>query len=456
MLSGAINDLWTRARSWYRRDPLALDLDGDGIETVGATGTGVVLFDHDGDGLKTGTGWVKADDGLLVLDRNANGTIDTGAELFGVDTLLANGQKAANGFAALADLDLNHDGVFNSSDAAYTQVHLWQDANQDGISQTAELKTLAALGITAINLNPTAANQALAGGNVLDLQATYTKADGSTGTAGALNLVDNPFYRQYPDGTVSIEDNPFSQPTSGGIVLTPAAQTLPDMHGSGAVRDLREAASLDGGLAASVQGLMAAGVQTRASLMGSLDGLIDQWAGTSGFTLSQDQASGKGYRLIYLPQDMSWQEGLGYIPDTSNVPGGMASPEQIAHLAAMQAKQGHLMHLLGVLERFNGNGFVTVGEDRVTSGTGQQIIVTDAQQPDPDNPGGYLSSRTVFVTIGDAQVDLLEQSYAELKQSLYEGLVLQTRLKPYVDDVSLVIDEGAIQAANDCIWRRAG
>ncbi|MBK7897915.1 MAG: hypothetical protein IPJ99_00310 [Betaproteobacteria bacterium] len=85
-LSNLINDLWTRARSWIRRDPLALDLDGDGIETVGATGANVVLFDHDGDGLKTGTGWVKADDGLLVLDRNANGTIDTGAELFGVDT----------------------------------------------------------------------------------------------------------------------------------------------------------------------------------------------------------------------------------------------------------------------------------------------------------------------------------------------------------------------------------
>ncbi|MBK7898619.1 MAG: hypothetical protein IPJ99_04605 [Betaproteobacteria bacterium] len=145
---------------------------------MGATGANVVLFDHDGDGLKTGTGWVKADDGLLVLDRNANGTIDTGAELFGVDTLLANGQKAANGFAALADLDLNHDGVFNSSDAAYTQVRVWQDANQDGLSQAGELKTLAALGVTGINLAPTTVNQALAGGNVLDLQATYTKAGG--------------------------------------------------------------------------------------------------------------------------------------------------------------------------------------------------------------------------------------------------------------------------------------
>lgn len=61
---------------------------------------------------------------------------------------------------------------------------------------------------------------------------------------------------------------------------------------------------------------------------------------------------------IYLPQGMSWQEGMGYIPNTSGVPGGVASREQIAHLAAMQARQSHVMQLLSVLERFNGNGFV--------------------------------------------------------------------------------------------------
>lgn len=59
-----------------RRDPLTLDLDGDGIETVPAAATNPIMFDHDGDGVKTGTGWVKQDDGFLVLDRNGNGTID--------------------------------------------------------------------------------------------------------------------------------------------------------------------------------------------------------------------------------------------------------------------------------------------------------------------------------------------------------------------------------------------
>ena len=71
-----VNDFWNAAQNWAPRprDPLALDLDGDGIETLGITSTAQVLFDHDGDGVKTATGWISGDDGLLVLDRNGNGT----------------------------------------------------------------------------------------------------------------------------------------------------------------------------------------------------------------------------------------------------------------------------------------------------------------------------------------------------------------------------------------------
>ncbi|MBQ9682549.1 MAG: hypothetical protein IJV35_04690 [Neisseriaceae bacterium] len=67
-------------------DPLVLDLDGDGIELVNANGWNGVQFDFNGNGIKTATQWVKADDGLLVWDRNGNGVIDDGSELFGQDT----------------------------------------------------------------------------------------------------------------------------------------------------------------------------------------------------------------------------------------------------------------------------------------------------------------------------------------------------------------------------------
>ncbi|MGK2914942.1 MAG: DUF6973 domain-containing protein [Porticoccaceae bacterium] len=163
-IGNTINTLYLSARNFFWRDPLALDLDGDGIETVGASST--LLFDHDGDGTKSGTGWVRSDDGLLAWDRNGNGIIDTGAELFGVDYIKANGQKAVDGFDAL-DLHFNN-------------VRVWRDASQDGVSAATELHSLNALGIAAINLDVTIEQVNLGNGNVQTGTATYLRADGTS------------------------------------------------------------------------------------------------------------------------------------------------------------------------------------------------------------------------------------------------------------------------------------
>ena len=92
----------------FMGSPIILDLDGDGVETVGVKDG--AYFDHDGNGFAEQTGWASSHDGLLVMDRNGDGIINGGKELFGNETLLANGAKAANGFQALAELDSNHDG----------------------------------------------------------------------------------------------------------------------------------------------------------------------------------------------------------------------------------------------------------------------------------------------------------------------------------------------------------
>jgi hypothetical protein len=91
-----------------------------------------VHFDHDSNGFAERSGWIKGDDGLLVLDRNGNGTIDNGSELFGDHTALAAGGSARNGFLALADFDNNHDGAIDAQDAVYTQLRVWQDKNANG------------------------------------------------------------------------------------------------------------------------------------------------------------------------------------------------------------------------------------------------------------------------------------------------------------------------------------
>ena len=117
------NDAFGLSKCWQPpRDPLILDLDGNGLETVGLAAN--IHFDHDGDGVLTKTGWVGKDDALLVWDRNANGRIDTGAELFGDFTPLPNGTLAPNGFAALAALDSNGDDtyLFGRSDGQDTVI----------------------------------------------------------------------------------------------------------------------------------------------------------------------------------------------------------------------------------------------------------------------------------------------------------------------------------------------
>ena len=238
-MNSALNTLFQSAVIFTRPgDPLTLDLDGDGLETVGINPSSPILFDHDADGVKTATGWVEPDDAFLVFDRNGNGTIDTGRELFGDSTALYAGGLAADGFAALAQEDTNQDGLVSAADANWNSLRLWRDLNQDGVSQANELLTLASQGITALKVARTEHSQTLANGNQIADLGACIRTDGSEGVLGEvvaemgdINLASNPFFSQYSDS----------------IPLTEAAQGIADMQGSGRVRGLREAASVDGG-----------------------------------------------------------------------------------------------------------------------------------------------------------------------------------------------------------------
>ena len=157
--------------------PLVLDLNGDGVQTAGMEQG--VHFDLNADGQREQTGWTDGKDGLLVLDRNGNGRIDNGTELFGDATKLNTGETAKDGFAALADLDSNGDGVVTAADDQFANLQVWVDSNQDGQTQAGELLGLGAVGVVSLNLNAQQ-TEVLQNGNIIGLTSSFTKADGST------------------------------------------------------------------------------------------------------------------------------------------------------------------------------------------------------------------------------------------------------------------------------------
>lgn len=113
-----------------------------------------VFFDVDHNGTREQTSWTarSGDSAFLAIDRNGNGLIDDGGELFGNGMKMNNGQFAPNGFEALAELDTNHDNIIDSSDAAWPHLLLWIDRNHNGVSEPDEIVPIAQSQITAIDV----------------------------------------------------------------------------------------------------------------------------------------------------------------------------------------------------------------------------------------------------------------------------------------------------------------
>jgi len=155
-------------------DPIVLDLDGDGIELTSYREG--ARFDILGNGAKQQTAFVTGGDAFLALDRNRDGIINDGTELFGDQ------RGAANGFEELRKLDTNGDGKISAGDKYFDKLLLFRD-NGDGQTQKGELISLRDAGIESISLNYANVNEIATGGNRLTQIASFARYDGSTGRA---------------------------------------------------------------------------------------------------------------------------------------------------------------------------------------------------------------------------------------------------------------------------------
>lgn len=126
-------------------DPLVINLDGNIAELSDQT----FLFDLDGDGQKDEINRLGAGSGFLALDKNGDGVINDGNELFGT--------KSGNGFADLAAYDTDHNGFIDEGDEIWDKLKIWvMDENGEG-----QLYSLAEKGVGAICLQNAATDFAI-------------------------------------------------------------------------------------------------------------------------------------------------------------------------------------------------------------------------------------------------------------------------------------------------------
>ena len=197
-------------------DPLLVDLNANGIELIGVANSNA-FFDFDEDGLAEKTGWVAGSDGLLATDDNGNGIIDNVSELLG--------DAERDGFSELATFDSNGDGLVDSLDTNFNDLMIWQDLNENGITDAGELGYLADYGVTSLTTGYTETSRFEEGNQII--------GEGHFTRNGTQSLVSEVLFQLEPESSVPVD--------SSSLIVDPAAYALPISKGYGDLQYLQVA-----------------------------------------------------------------------------------------------------------------------------------------------------------------------------------------------------------------------
>ena len=165
-----------RSDSWVV--PVVLDLDGDGVELVSMQDSKVPFAMSMGH-QTTRNGWVGADDAMLALDRNGDGVISNGAEI----SFAGDHPDAMTDLQGLIAFDTNNNNQLDAGDERFGEFRVWNDANQDGVSQVGEVRTLTEASIASLGLlRILTGDAAVEGENHISATADFIRLDGTRGT----------------------------------------------------------------------------------------------------------------------------------------------------------------------------------------------------------------------------------------------------------------------------------
>ncbi|MDT8760529.1 hypothetical protein MZO42_17650 [Sphingomonas psychrotolerans] len=262
-------------------DPLVLDLGGDGFNLTTEANSSV-FFEFDSDGFGERTGWVQATDGFLVRDANANGRIDNVGEMFG--------NAGAGGFDMLSGYDSNGDGIISASDALYSSLQVWQDLDQDGVTDAGELKSLSDLGIVSISISHAApaAPTAVAGNTIAQI-GSFVLSNGNARSIADIQLAINETQSRW----------------LGDSTIDPSAAVLPELSGFGEVRDLRATMTSDAILKAQVAAFANSSATNLSGLMASTENILYRWAAVDGVAATPLGSNGFDTRKLAFLEKFS-------------------------------------------------------------------------------------------------------------------------------------------------------